>query len=87
MNSKVKKTIKVVVVTLTFFLALFLFSMILNRDNVSMTVEMSEATYPTVSVQNNAKMINRMQGYANPMDTSYMRESITPLEELVVPEV
>ena len=81
MNSKVKKTIKVVVVTLTFFLALFLFSMILNRDNVSMTMEMAEATYPTVSVQSNGKMINRMQGYAKPMDTSYMRESITPLEE------
>ncbi len=81
MNAKVKKTIKVFVVTLTFFLALFIFSVLLNRDNTGMTMEMAQASYPTVSIQNNARMVNRMQGYINPMDTSYMRESITPLEE------
>ncbi len=81
MNAKVKKTIKIAVVTLTFFLALFLFSVLLNRENTGMTMEMASATYPTVSVQNNGKLINTMQGYAKPMDTSYMRESITPLEE------
>ena len=81
MSNKWKKTIKTVVVTVTFFLMLFLFSVLLNRDNTGMTMEMAEATYPTVSIQNNARLINRMQGYAKPMDTSYMRESITPLEE------
>lgn len=81
MNAKMKKTIKVFVITLTFFLALFLFSLLLNRDNTGMTMEMAEATFPTVSIQSNARMLNRMQGYAKPMDTSYMRESITPLEE------
>lgn len=78
---KIKKTIKIVVVILAFFLALFLFSILLNRNNVSMTMEMAEATYPTVSIRNQMHTINRMQGYASPMDTSYMRESITPLEE------
>lgn len=81
MNAKMKKTIKIAVVTLTFFLMLFLFSVILNRDNTGMTMEMAEATYPTVAIQSNARIINKMQGYVNPMDTSYMRESITPLEE------
>ena len=81
MNAKIEKTIKVTVVTLTFFLMLFLFSVILNRENTGMTMEMAEATYPTVAIQNNARIINKMQGYVNPMDTSYMRESITPLEE------
>ncbi len=81
MNAKMKKTIKITVVTLTFFLMLFLFSVILNRDNTGMTMEMAEATYPTVAIQSNARIINKMQGYVNPMDTSYMRESITPLEE------
>ncbi|MBQ3517004.1 MAG: hypothetical protein IJA29_07240, partial [Lachnospiraceae bacterium] len=81
MSNKWKKTIKTVVVTVTFFLMLFLFSVLLNRDNTGMTMEMAEATYPTVSIQNNARLINRMQGYAKPMDTSYMRESITPLEK------
>ena len=50
MNAKWKKTIKVTVVTLTFFLMLFLFSVLLNRDNTSMTMEMQEATDPTVSI-------------------------------------
>ena len=81
MNKKVKKTIKITVVTITFFLMLFVFSILLNRDNAGMTMEMAEASYPTVSIQNNGRLINRMQGYAKPMDTSYMRESITPLEE------
>ncbi len=81
MNAKMKKTIKITVVTLTFFLMLFLFSIILNRDNTGMTMEMAEASFPTVAIQNNARIINKMQGYVNPMDTSYMRESITPLEE------
>lgn len=81
MNAKVKKSIKVTVVTITFFLMLFLFSILLNRENTSMTMEMPQATFPTVSVQNNGRIVNRMQGYVNEMDTSYMRESITPLEE------
>lgn len=46
-----------------------------------MTSEMAEATYPTVSIMHNSKMLNRMHGYRNEMDTSYMRESITPLGE------
>ena len=81
MNAKWKKTLKVSVITFTFFLMLFLFGAVLNRDNTGMTMEMTEATYPTVAIQNNGRLINKMQGYANPMDTSYMRESITPLEE------
>lgn len=81
MNAKWKKTLKVTVITFTFFLMLFLFGAVLNRDNTGMTMEMAEATYPTVAIQNNGRLINKMQGYVNPMDTSYMRESITPLEE------
>lgn len=81
MNTKVKKTIKFFVILLTFFLALFLFSILLNKDTTGMTAEMSGATLPTVSVMHNGKMLNRMHGYRNEMDTSYMRESITPLGE------
>ncbi len=81
MNAKWKKTIKITVITLTFFLMLFVFGTLLNRDNTSMTMEMPQATYPTVSIRHNTKTINTMQGYANAMDTSYMRESITPLQE------
>lgn len=75
-----KKTIKVLVTIFAFLLMLFVFSILLNHDNTSMTMEMAEATYPTVSIQNNGRMINCMQGYIDEMDTSYMRESITPLE-------
>ncbi len=81
MNAKWKKTIKIIVITLTFFLMLFVFGTVLNRDNTSMTMEMQKATYPLVSIRYNTRTINTMQGYANEMDTSYMRESITPLQE------
>ncbi len=76
-----KKTIKILVITVVFFLALFLFGIVLNKDNTSMTMQMAEATYPVVSIQSGNRMVNPMLGYANPMNTSYMRESITPLEE------
>lgn len=76
-----KKIIKVLVTAFSFVLMLFLFSILLNHDNSSTTMELQAATYPTVSVQNNGHIINRMQGYANDMDPAYMREGITPLEE------
>lgn len=81
MNTNLKKTIKIVVIVLSFFLALFLFSVLLNRETVSVTAEMQKATYPTVSIQKQSYTINCMRGYATQMAPSFMRESITPLDE------
>lgn len=75
-----KKTIiKSVIVAAVFFFALFAVSSVLNTGNTDMTMEMSRASFPMVSVSYGGYRINRMFGYSDVMETSQMRESITPL--------
>ncbi len=76
-----KGAIKILVCVITFLAALCFFSLILNRRNVEMTVEMESAAYPVISVQYADVILNRMEGHRNRMEPAYMRESITPLSE------
>lgn len=76
-----KITIKVLVCIVTFFLAVGFFSIILNHKNVEMTVDITPASYPTVSVQYAEVILNRMEGHVRRMKPAYMRNSITPLSE------
>ena len=55
-----KITIKVLVCIVTFFLAVGFFSIILNHKNVEMTVDITPASYPTVSVQYAEVILNRL---------------------------
>lgn len=75
-----KKTIiKGAIVILVFFTALFVISGIMNKGNTDMTAEMADATLPVISVNYGGHEINKMFGYREAMETSQMRESITPL--------
>lgn len=76
-----KYAIKILVCIVTFFAALLFFSAILNRRNVSMTEEMREAGFPTVSILYEDVVLNTMEGHISRMQPAYMRESITPLSE------
>ena len=46
-----------------------------------MTAQMGSATYPLVYVLLENRQLNTLRGYAEPMETSYLRESLTPLTE------
>lgn len=59
--------------------SLFTISRIMNKGNSDMTVEMSRATYPLITVNYGGFQINEMHGYGEAMELSQMRESITPL--------
>ena len=75
-----KKTIiKGAIVILVFFTALFVISGIMNKGNTDMTAQMADATLPVISVNYGGHEINKMFGYREAMETSQMRESITPL--------
>lgn len=75
-----KKTImKGLIVGVVFFAALFIINSIMNKGNTDMTMEMSEASYPTVSVWYAGEEINTMHGYVRPMEVSHMRHNLTPL--------
>ncbi len=62
-----------------FLMALITISNIMNQGNTDMTIEMAQAVYPVVSVDYNGYSLNQMHGYAQAMEVSQMRESITPL--------
>lgn len=74
-----KAIIKGMIVGVTFFAALFIISSIMNKGNTDMTMEMSEASYPMVSVWYAGEEINAMHGYAGAMEVSHMRQNLTPL--------
>ena len=76
-----KIIIKVSIVVVVFFAAMFTISGIMNKGNTDMTVEMGSATYPVVWINYGGYRINEMHGYGQVMKISQMRESITPLAE------
>lgn len=69
------------IVAVTFFVALFVISGIMNKGNTDMTAEMAEASFPVVSIKYQGNYINELHGYDDVMEVNYMRESITPLSE------
>ena len=76
-----KAIIKGIVFGLTFFAALFIISKIMNQGNHDMTAEMAPADYPVIYMGMNGVRYNELHGYAQAMDTAYMRDTITALDE------
>ena len=77
-----KKTlIKAAVFVCTFFISLFVISRIMNQGNTDMTAEMSPASFPLIYMNINGEKVNCLHGYAQEMEGSYLRDTIT-----VVPE-
>ena len=71
--------IRILTVLFTFIVASVITSRIINKDSVDMTSGMGPASIPAVTIEYDGISINRMYGYENDMDLSYMRETITPL--------
>ncbi len=71
--------IKWSIVLAVFLAALFTISSMMNKGNTDLTVEMSEATYPVVTLLYEDSEINTLYGYAEAMEVNYMRGAITPL--------
>lgn len=59
--------------------ALISFSLIFNQGTTDMTVDMSEATLPTIHVVYDNLKINEMHGYSDKMEVNTIRDSITPI--------
>lgn len=75
-----KKSIaKGVVFAITFFVSVLIIGRILNRGNSDLTVEMASATFPVMYMGENGTAYNELHGYAQAMDTAYMRDTITVL--------
>lgn len=70
---------KIVSVAVVFCATILIVGSLINQGSTDMTMEMGEATFPIISVRYNGLQINTMHGYAQEMQSSFMRESITPL--------
>lgn len=76
-----KSIIKGVVLGAIFFAALFIINKIMNQGNMDMTAQMSKASFPVVYMGMSDIRYNALYGYAAQMDTAYMRDNITVLDE------
>lgn len=76
-----KAVIKGIVFVLTFFAALFMISTLINKGNTDLTVEMSGASFPLVYMSIGGERVNCLHGYSEQMDSSNMRDTVTPLGE------
>ncbi|MDR2547453.1 MAG: hypothetical protein LBC96_08135 [Lachnospiraceae bacterium] len=75
-----KKTIaKGFLLLIIFGISIYLISDYMNQGNVDMTAQMGPATFPLVYVTRGERRLNTMRGYIEPMETSSLRESLTPL--------
>ena len=74
-----KAILKGFLLGLIFFAALGLISTIMNQGNTDMTTEMSEASYPVISMFTEGHRVNTLHGYAESMDTAHLRDTIQPI--------
>lgn len=75
-----KKTIiKITYLIIVFIAALFSISAVMNKGNTDMTMEMGEATFPVITMQIGDYQVNSLHGYANSMNTRYLRDTLLPI--------
>lgn len=74
-----KAILKGLVFAVTFFVSVLVISKIMNEGNNDLTVEMAPATFPVVYMGMDGIAYNELHGYAEVMDTAYMRDTISVL--------
>lgn len=76
-----KAIIKGLLLGCIFALALFIISRVMNQGNTDMTTEMGEATYPVLSMNVGGHRVGSLHGYAQSMDSAYLRDNLQPIGE------
>ena len=74
-----KNIIKYAVFIATFIIALFVVGRIMNKGHDNLTMEMSPATFPIVTMEMDGVAYNQLHGYKNVMDVSFQRDTVTAL--------
>ncbi len=74
-----KIIIKWVIFLLTFLAALLVAGRVMNHDNQNMTMELSEASFPVITLEKGDIAYNELHGYIQAMDTAYQRGTIAEL--------
>lgn len=67
---------------MTFIIAASIISAVINKGNTDMTVEMSPASLPVVSMRVDDAKVNILHGYTmEAMKANYLRDTLTPLPD------
>lgn len=74
-----RATIRWTVIIVTFFIALIISFIYFNQGTTDMTIDMSEPSLPVAYINIDGNKVNEMHGYTTRMDSSTMRDSVTPI--------
>lgn len=75
-----KILVRVLVLLLVFFAAVFAIGKYINRDTPDTTQEMARASFPLVYMMAGETQINCLHGHASEMDVKAMRDALTPID-------
>lgn len=76
-----KGIIKATVLSVIFFVAVVIFSIMTNQVNEDLTTEMTDVSLPVLSLYSDEIEINELHGYTQEMDATFMRDMITPISD------
>ncbi len=76
-----ERTIRIIVLSVVFVLAIVIFSFLTNRGSVSLTADMSLATLPTVSFKVAGRDANMLVGHKREMNPVAVRDTISVYDE------
>ena len=76
-----ERTIRILVLSVVFVLAIVIFSFLTNRGSVSLTADMSLASLPTVSFKVAGREANMLVGHKREMNPAAVRDTISVYDE------
>ena len=76
-----ERVIKIGILSVVFILAVIGFSYLINRGNAGTTVDMGNATLPTISFQVGGKKVNMLVAHKKEMNIPAMRDTIVAYDE------
>lgn len=74
-----KTILRILYLVVVFVVSCLLISKVMSQGNTDITVEMAEPTFPILSFQIGAETVNELHGYAQVMDSSYLRDTLLPI--------
>lgn len=74
-----KGIIKAAVFIAVFILTLIVVSRIMNKGHDNLTIEMSQASFPLITMEMDGMTYNQLHGYAQAMDVAFQRDAVTIL--------
>lgn len=76
-----KSVIKLIAFFVTFVVTLFVMNRIMNEGHDNLTMEMSQASLPLVTMEMNGVEYNQLHGYTTQMEIALQRDTVTVLGE------